>query len=87
MMARTGRIRFEQNLATQMVLLEPEASFNTWFAPRGEVCSLGRMFTTSFTPRGEHSLLFRGGEQIILPQGDKVHSWGTPSPLRAKVCP
>jgi hypothetical protein len=26
----------------------------TWFAPRGELCHLGGMFTPSFNPMGKH---------------------------------
>jgi hypothetical protein len=40
------------------------------FAPRGELCPLGGMFTPSFAPRGEHTPLFRrmgGGKQRISP--------------------
>jgi hypothetical protein len=36
-------------------------------APRGNICSLGGMFTASFTPRGEQSLLFTRME--FTPQG------------------
>jgi hypothetical protein len=44
----------------QKFLGSSEASFEQHeFAPRGELCPLGGMFTLSFTPRGEHSILFR----------------------------
>jgi hypothetical protein len=43
-----------------------------WVNKRGEICSLGEMFTPSFTPRGEHSLLFRrmeGQTENFTPRG------------------
>jgi hypothetical protein len=61
-------------------------------APRGEICSIGGMFTTLFTPRGEHSLLFtrmEGWTDNFSPRG--YITWtlggqnsppGTTSPLR-----
>jgi hypothetical protein len=52
------------------------------------------MFTASFTHRGEHSLLFRRihRERISPPRdnftpGDKIHPWGTYSPLGSKFAP
>jgi hypothetical protein len=50
--------------------------------PRGEIRSLGVMFTPSFNPKREHSLLFRRmkGELRISPPGDNF----TPG---VKVCP
>jgi hypothetical protein len=47
------------------------------------------MFIPSFTPRGEHSLLFRRieGEKKSSLLGDKIHTWGTTSPLVSKFAP
>jgi hypothetical protein len=58
-------------------------------APRGELCSLGGMFTLLFTPMGEHSLLFwrmegwteNSPQGITSPPGDKIHPRGTTFPL------
>jgi hypothetical protein len=60
--------------------------------PRGVIWPLGDMLTPSFTPRGEHSLLFRrievaNREQITSPARNKIHPWGTTSPLGSSVAP
>jgi hypothetical protein len=71
-------------------IAQTEASFLTTglppgvkFAPRDELCPLGRMFTPPFTPRGElHSSVYKNGgankeihpQGITSPLGDKIHS-------------
>jgi hypothetical protein len=55
----------------------------TWFAPRGERCPLGGMFTPSFTPRGEHCTVYleEGGvKQRISPTVDYFTPRGQNSP-------
>jgi hypothetical protein len=61
------------------------------FAPRGELCPLGVMFTPSFTPSGEPTLLLRrmkGLTNDLHPWGGgnfkprrQRHPWGKSSPL------
>jgi hypothetical protein len=54
-----------------------------------KIVPLGGMFTPSFTPRGQHSTVRtnRGANKELHPQGitshlgDKIHPWGTTSPL------
>jgi hypothetical protein len=51
--------------------------------------ALGGMFIPSFTPRGEQSLLFRRmeGRTDNFTAGDKIHPWGTTTPLGSKFAP
>jgi hypothetical protein len=46
------------------------------FAPRGELCPIGEMFTPLFTPRGESTLLFRR----IEGRSKELHTWGPSYP-------
>jgi hypothetical protein len=57
-------------------------------APRGEICSLGEMFTSSFTPRGEHSLLLRRmeGQTENSTPGGQLRRQGTKFTSGVTVC-
>jgi hypothetical protein len=60
--------------------------------PRGEICSLGGMFTPSFTPHpGENTLYclhrrMKGQTENFTPRG-QIHYWRTTLRLGVKVCP
>jgi hypothetical protein len=58
-------------------------------APRGEMCSLGGMFTPSFTPRGEHSLQLRRmeGRTGNSTPGEQLAPGGQRLPLNESVIP
>jgi hypothetical protein len=64
------------------------------FAPWGELCPLGGLFTPSFTPRGAHSLMVRRTKgrteglhpwEITSPLGKNFTSWGPISTLGVKL--
>jgi hypothetical protein len=67
------------------------SSLAVTLSPRGEICSLGGMFTPSFTPRGEHSLLFGRmegwTENYTPPPGDNFTPRGQNLPLGPKFAP